>query len=221
MTQDFAKPSTTRKPGQPKKKNGHTERAQIKSEPTKNKRKNVLVNTEQASPKKNRRLLFVMTLVMLLAAFAYGLYLLKSIPATHSIPDSEKKADIKTSAKETVKTETKPEQRFNFYDLLPEHEVIAPKVDAYQFKEKSAPGEFYYIIQTGSFRNYQDAERQKAMIAFQGLKADIQSITNEQGSTWHRVSTGPFYNRSKMNSALDKLVSIQIQPLVKKIKKSS
>jgi cell division protein FtsN len=59
------------------------------------------------------------------------------------------------------------------------------------------------------------------MIAFQGLKADIRSITNEQGSTWHRVSTGPFYNRSKMNSALDKLVSMQIQPLVKKIKVSS
>ena len=59
------------------------------------------------------------------------------------------------------------------------------------------------------------------MIAFQGLKADIKSVKNDQGSTWHRVSTGPFFNRSKMNSALDKLVSMQIQPLVKKIKKSS
>ena len=221
MTQDFAKPSTTRKPGQPKKKNGHTDRPQTRSGQTKSTRKNLLVTPEPSNPKGKRKLFFISTLLILIGAFAYGLYFLKSIPETHSVPTASKavepKIAIKTPPKETQETE----KRFNFYDLLPEHEVIAPKVDAYQFKEKSAPGEFYYIIQTGSFRNLQDAERQKAMIAFQGLKADIQSVTNDQGTTWHRVSTGPFYNRSKMNSALDKLVSIHIQPLVKKIKKSS
>jgi cell division protein FtsN len=156
-----------------------------------------------------------------MTAFGYGLYLLNSIPETHSIPAATSQTTNKPAAKMAPKVTQPAEQRFNFYDLLPEHQVVAPKVDAYQFKEKSAEGEFYYVIQTGSFRNYQDAERQKAMIAFQGLKANIQSITNEQGTTWHRVSTGPFYNRSKMNSALDKLVAIQIQPLVKKLKKSS
>ncbi len=221
MTQDFAKPSTTRKPGQAKKKNGHTDRPQARDPQSKNKRKN-LASMPEAKPKsKNRHLLFGFTLVLLVSAFGYGLYLLQTVPETYSIP----KDDVKTKTKAPVKTVTKkpaePENRFNFYDLLPKHEVVAPKVDAYQFKEKSAPGEYFYVIQTGSFRNLKDAERQKAMIAFQGLKADIQSVTNDQGSTWHRVSTGPFYNRSKMNSALDKLVSMQIQPLVKKIKKSS
>lgn len=221
MTQDFAKPSTTRKPGQAKKKNGHTDRQQARDPQSKNKRKNIPSMPETKPKNKNRRVLFALSLLFLLGAFGYGLYLLQAVPETHSIATEE----IKTKEKSTVKTETKskkePENRFNFYDLLPKHEVVAPKVDAYQFKEKSAPGEFYYIIQTGSFRNLKDAERQKAMIAFQGLKADIQSVTNEQGSTWHRVSTGPFFNRSKMNGALDKLVSMQIQPLVKKIKKSS
>lgn len=221
MTQDFAKPSTTRKPGQPKKKNGHTDRPQARSRQAKSSRKNLPVSPEPSNPRGNRRVLFICTLLVLLGAFAYGLYFLKSIPETHSLPASEKPAEPKAAVK-TKPVETQPvEKRFNFYDLLPEHEVVAPKVDAYQFKEKSAPGEYYYIIQTGSFRNLQDAERQKAMIAFQGLKADIESVTNDQGTTWHRVSTGPFYNRSKMNSALDKLVAIHIQPLVKKIKKSS
>lgn len=221
MTQDFAKPSTTRKPGQAKKKNGRTERPHIREPKNKNNRKNIPIMPDAKPKSSKRRTLFIITLVILIGAFVYGLYLLQTIPETHSISVNDKKQNIKPEVKIEPKPQKEPENRFNFYDLLPKHEVIAPKVDAYQFKEKSDPGEYYYVIQTGSFRNLKDAERQKAMIAFQGLKADIQSVTNDQGTTWHRVSTGPFYNRSKMNAALDKLVSMQIQPLVKKIKKSS
>ena len=221
MTQDYAKPSTTRKPGQAKKKNGHTDRSNTREPQNKSKRKNVPTMPEVKPKQPNRRILFILTLLILLGAFSYGLYLLQAIPETHSIPIEETKLQTKPTVKAESKTKKQAENRFNFYDLLPQHEVIAPKVDAYQFKEKSAQGEYYYMIQTGSFRNLKDAERQKAMIAFQGIKADIKSVVNDQGTTWHRVSTGPFYNRSKMNGALDKLVSMQIQPLVKKIKKSS
>tara|TARA_R110002167_G_scaffold100989_7_gene263428 strand:+ start:1050 stop:1715 length:666 start_codon:yes stop_codon:yes gene_type:complete len=221
MTQDYAKPSTTRKPGQAKKKNGHTDRSHARDNQNKSKRKNVPTMPEIKPKQSKRRMLFILTLLTLLGAFAYGLYLLQAIPETHSIPVEQKKLNTKPIPKAETKTQKAPENRFNFYDLLPQHQVIAPKVDAYQFKEKSAHGEYYYMIQTGSFRNLKDAERQKAMIAFQGIKADIKSVVNNQGTTWHRVSTGPFYNRSKMNGALDKLVSMQIQPLVKKVKKSS
>lgn len=219
MTQDFAKPSTTRKPGQAKKKNGHTDRPQPKGQQTKGRRKN-LPSSDVKPVKNNRRLFFVFSLIVLIGIFSYGLYLLQSVPETHSIKNDSVKIKPKEQVPAPIKTPEEVENRFNFYDLLPQHEVVAPKVDAYQFKEKDASEEFYYMIQTGSFRNLKDAERQKAMIAFQGLKAEIKSVTNEQGSTWHRVTTGPFFNRSKMNAALDKLVSMQIQPLVKKVKKS-
>lgn len=219
MTQDFAKPSTTRKPGQTKKKNGHTDRPQPRDQQTKGRRKN-LPSSELKPVKNNRRFFFVFSLIVLIGIFLYGLYLLQSVPETHSIKSESIKIKPKEEAKVPVKTPEEVKNRFNFYDLLPQHEVVAPKVDAYQFKEKDASEEFYYMIQTGSFRNLKDAERQKAMIAFQGLKAEIKSVTNEQGSTWYRVTTGPFFNRSKMNAALDKLVSMQIQPLVKKVKKS-
>ena len=74
-------------------------------------------------------------------------------------------------------------------------------------------------MQTGSFRNKSDAERQKATVAFQGIKAKIKVITSDSGTKWYRVTAGPYTNRSKMNGALDKLVAINIQPLVKKTKK--
>jgi cell division protein FtsN len=75
------------------------------------------------------------------------------------------------------------------------------------------------MLQSGSFRKAEDAERQRAEIAFQGLRAAVQKIDLEEGNVWYRVNVGPFTSRSQMNAAVDKLVSISIQPLVRKIPK--
>ena len=132
---------------------------------------------------------------------------------------ASKNKQAKITEKSASKTE--PAKRFNFYDILPDTIVTTPKVEEYRFREKNGSDDFYYTIQTGSFKNRQDAERQKATIDFQGLKAKIETITSNKGTIWHRVKTGPYTNRSKLNSALDKLVSINIQPLVKKVKKDN
>ena len=116
---------------------------------------------------------------------------------------------------ETAQKEEKP--GFRFYEMLPESEVVPPKVEEY------TPGpsqqDFDYVVQSGSFRSKEDAERQRAQIAFQGLRASIQRIDLDNGSIWYRVNVGPFTSRSQMNSAIDKLVSLNIQPLVRKIPK--
>lgn len=108
-----------------------------------------------------------------------------------------------------------PEQKYRFYDMLPDSEVVPPTVEEY------APGperqSFLYLVQTGSFRSEQDAERQRAEIAFQGLRASVRRIDLDNGSVWFRVNVGPFDSRSRMNSAIDRLVSINIEPLVRKI----
>lgn len=110
-------------------------------------------------------------------------------------------------------------QSFRFYEMLPDSEVIPPKVEEYT--PGPAQQTYNYLVQTGSFRNQGDAERQRAQIAFQGLRARISRIDLDSGSTWYRVNVGPFTSRSQMNAALDKLVSINIQPLVRKIPKDS
>jgi len=76
-----------------------------------------------------------------------------------------------------------------------------------------------YLIQSGSFRSKEDAERQRAHIAFQGLRASVQRIDLDSGAVWYRVNVGPFTSRSQANAAVDKLVNINIQPLVRKIPK--
>ncbi|MDO6443906.1 SPOR domain-containing protein [Marinobacter sp. 2_MG-2023] len=115
----------------------------------------------------------------------------------------------------TKQVEKKP--GFRFYEMLPESEVIPPKVDAYT--PGPAKQDFDYLVQSGSFRSKEDAERQRAQIAFQGLRAAVQRIELDSGSVWYRVNVGPFTSRSQMSSAIDKLVSINIQPLIRKVPK--
>lgn len=146
---------------------------------------------------------------------------LNSLP----VPDSGRtQAPGKEPNEETAKappsegsSEKKP--GFKFYDMLPDSEVVPPQVDEYT----PGPGQtdFDYLVQTGSFRTQADAERQRAEIAFQGLRAYIRRIDLDTGSTWYRVNVGPFTSRSQMNSAVDKLVSINIEPLVRKVPKAT
>lgn len=168
--------------------------------------------------------------------FAGFLYYLASIPATPEKPapapvakqeprkvTEPAKPAVTSSASSPKKEETPKKQetsqeeaRFKFYEMLPKSEVVAPHVDEYKSPGKKE--EFHYILQTGSFRSAEDAERQRAMVAFQGLKGSVDRITASDGSYWYRVHVGPFESRSRMNRAVDKLVAINIQPLVKKVK---
>lgn len=214
MTRDYAKPSTTRK--KPATRRNKASRPR-RSTPSK---------TRNSPPVQSKAKLIPL-LVILLGGFIYALYTLQNVPPAASPENTNTQASKKASQKQSAtKTETSsisseqaPPQRFKFYDILPETEVIPPKVDTYTYKEKGKSDNYYYMVQTGSFRSRSDAEKQKATIAFQGLKAQIKAVKNDNGSTWYRVITGPFYNRSSMNSALDKLVAIRIEPLVKKVKK--
>jgi cell division septation protein DedD len=142
----------------------------------------------------------------------------------NSLPTSEpRQAEKATTAEPPAVKEKPPETAakekpgFRFYDMLPDSEGVPPEVEEYT----PGPGQqtFDYLVQTGSFRQQQDAERQRAEIAFQGLRAQVKRIDLDSGSIWYRVNVGPFTSRSQMNAAIDKLVNLNIQPLVRKIPK--
>ncbi|MEP1213556.1 MAG: SPOR domain-containing protein [Marinobacter sp.] len=143
---------------------------------------------------------------------------LNSLPTPDQQPPKTAPAQPPAVKEKTPATTAKEEKPgFRFYDMLPDSEVIPPEVEEY------TPGPnqqtFDYMVQTGSFRKQQDAERQRAEIAFQGLRAEVKRIDLDSGSTWYRVNVGPFTSRSQMNAAVDKLVRLNIQPLVRKIPK--
>lgn len=109
-------------------------------------------------------------------------------------------------------------QQFDFYEMLPKYEVVIPEQDA---RGGAAPAVVAgpvekpgaYILQAGSFRNFKDADRVRAMIALQGVESKVQKVTIDK-DTWHRVRVGPITNLQKLEDTRSKLRQAQIDALV-------
>jgi cell division protein FtsN len=145
---------------------------------------------------------------------------LDSLPAGAPIQPPPQVQEPVTGSKDNSSVAAPQEGKkpgFRFYDMLPESEVVPPDVEEYS--PGPAKKDMNYLVQSGSFRSKEDAERQRANIAFQGLRASVQRIDLDNGTVWYRVNVGPFTSRSQASAAVDKLVSINIQPLVRKIPK--
>lgn len=103
-----------------------------------------------------------------------------------------------------TKAVAKKEQKFNFYTILPELEVLIPEsetrppINTQDSSDKTTgTAKKQYVLQVGSFQNINDAEKLKANLAFFGLKANIQHVTvNRQA--WHRVRTGPYLDKQQL-----------------------
>lgn len=104
-------------------------------------------------------------------------------------------------SKETVPPPvSKP--RFDFYTLLPEMEVVVPEHEITGKPEQGVrqveqPGT--YLLQVGSFRSSEQADRFKAELALLGLETSIQKVTIDNKTTWHRVRVGPFSDLDELN----------------------
>src|SRR5574343_1476275 len=106
-----------------------------------------------------------------------------------------------------------PEKRFHFYDILPgKADAVpdkAPKADApkeeakkderkddkkEEVKESKTP----LFLQAGSFSTAQDADNQKAKLAFMGIEAVVQQVMI-QDKTFYRVRVGPYTRIDELN----------------------
>lgn len=123
------------------------------------------------------------------------------------------------SKSETTKTTSKP--RFDFYTILPELEVTVP--DEELQSETKAPSTTSQstsplILQAGSFRRHEAADKLKATLALQGISARIQTITKSNGDKWHRVQIGPLTDLEKLNKTRHRLRKMGIASIVVKQK---
>ena len=61
-----------------------------------------------------------------------------------------------------------------------------------------------YILQVGSFRQFEQADKLRGQMALSGYKANIQTFKMNHQETWYRVYIGPFKNRDEalQNQAL-------------------
>jgi len=109
--------------------------------------------------------------------------------------------------------------RFDFYTLLPEREVIVSSSEPSVATETDAPSaatpvpRTRFLLQAGSFRRVEDADRRRAQVLLLGLDARIEDV-HTNGGRWHRVIVGPFDARGPLDRARATLISENIDTLV-------
>ncbi len=109
-----------------------------------------------------------------------------------------------------------PEKRFEFYDVLPDAEVVIPQEGAETRTDKTpapitVPG--VYVLQAGSFGSFAEADRMKAQLALLGIRSQIQEITVDERE-YHRVRIGPIEDLAELNRTRQRLRNAKIDALL-------
>jgi len=140
---------------------------------------------------------------------------LKTNPEVSSAIEKANETIAETTEKviEPVKDIKEEAPRFEFYELLKEN-TVEVTVDRSQEQPQK---KYNFIVQAGSFKKKDDAERMRAQLILNNLTNTTTDTITTKNGTWHRVNVGPFTNRSKLEKARDVLASLNIQGLVKKV----
>ncbi len=139
---------------------------------------------------------------------------------TDNVKELKKQANNLSNKQDSSKTkDTRP--RFDFYTILPELEVTVPDEELQeQTKSTSTVSKTTspLMLQAGSFRRLEAADKLKATLALQGISARIQVITKNNGDKWHRVQVGPINDLNILNKTRHRLRKMGIASIVVKQK---
>jgi len=140
----------------------------------------------------------------------------------------QKAQDVREATKpDTTDTAAKPADsttlpRFDFYTILPELEVAIPEEELIAASKKPASQNttegIDYMLQAGSFRSMEQADRLKAKLALQGIVASIQTVRIKDSETWHRVRVGPIRDIATLNQTRKRLSDMGVPSIVIKDK---
>lgn len=160
----------------------------------------------------------VLFTALAIASLGFGLYKLTMVK-----PEAVAPAPVSTTKKPVAKPQPPSppaKEVYDFYNMLPQSEVVAPRVEEYSSKKAGADAQQYaYLLQAGSFRSAAEADKLRARLILQGLNVETSKVTSKNGSVWHRVMVGPFISRSRLNHAQDILAEANTESLVLKVKR--
>ncbi|MDH5600483.1 MAG: SPOR domain-containing protein [Gammaproteobacteria bacterium] len=133
-----------------------------------------------------------------------------------------------TDTREVKKTQpTQPAEpaasskpKFDFYTILPELEVAIPEHELLKTPDSSTEKQsaMQYMLQAGSFKKFEEADKLKARLALEGIEAAIQKVKINDTDTWHRVRIGPLNSVKALNQTRLRLRNLGIASIVVKNK---
>jgi cell division protein FtsN len=117
-----------------------------------------------------------------------------------------------------VSAEEDTAQAYDFYEMLPNFEVVVPEKDKEVRTERDntlgpieRPG--IYVLQAGSYRSVTEADRIRAQLKVRGIDAIVQRVAVD-AEEWHRVRIGPISDLAELNRLRGKLRAADLDALV-------
>jgi cell division protein FtsN len=148
---------------------------------------------------------------------ASAIFIYKSDAKKAALPETPRPEPQRTAKVATADAATtEASDRYDFYEMLPNFEVVVPEKDRDVKRDLPAakierPG--VYVLQAGSYRNQADADRVRAQLALQGIDAKVQRVAVDN-DVWHRVRIGPIGDLADLNRVRKQLQAAEVDGLV-------
>lgn len=189
--------------------------------------KNTGNNGKKKKPEQPRQALGILPFLtgLSLGLFvAFFVYLQEHKPSTDKHrTDTSSSAEKKTDKDNASSTREGIRPTFDFYTILkdtevkvPEWEPIADNPDEPQASEQTRATA--YILQVGSFQQYDEADRVKARLALLGIQAEIQRVVINGQNVWFRVRVGPLSAGKQLQNTRTRLTENGMDSLLLKIR---
>jgi cell division protein FtsN len=182
-----------------------------------------------------------MLITALIIAFVVFLVYLRSTgptqsdlqPVALSEAQSAKSEPVKKASAQQQKTPAPAHQppRFDFYTILPQKEVVVPDYEIKTRAREELIGKSktpqnattptlgisdngsQYMVQAGSFRAFQEADKLRAKLALMGIESRVEKA--KVGSTvWYRVKMGPYAHMTSVSTIRTRLRQNGIDAIV-------
>lgn len=150
-------------------------------------------------------------------AVAAAIYVKYREPAPVAATPPAEPAPVRREATPAPVEEPPAEPGFQFYEMLPNFEVVIPERGDREVRPDSratpveAPGR--YVLQAGSFTRYEDADRMKATLALLGITSRIERVSIDD-DTYHRVRIGPIDDLEELNRMRARLRESRIEVMM-------
>jgi len=109
-------------------------------------------------------------------------------------------------------------KNYDFYKMLPNFEVVVPEKESQVRSERNAPPANIdrpgvYVLQAGSYRKQEEADRIRAQLDRQGITASVQRVAVDD-DVWHRVRIGPITDLTELNRLRARLRAADLDAIV-------
>lgn len=134
-------------------------------------------------------------------------------------PAASTPAPTATATADEPTSEPHPASRFDFYDMLPQVEVVIPDTP----RSGDPPSGTTdvedagnYVLQAGAFTVREDADRMQANLALLGIESRVQSVPIDD-DIYHRVRIGPIDELAELNRIRRRLWEADVDTMLLRI----